>query len=137
LVQHFSESEDPFLNLYKQAAERANPPRRNRAQNFEKQRRFYVVYQMIRHVLDRGSEGDVAECGCWHGHSAYIIASVLSDKGPRTLWVFDSFEGGLSDKIDQDREAIGDTSPEKTLAKKQHYASNFEQVKALLAEKTI
>lgn len=121
---------DPFLNLYEAARIRTDSPT-----NLAKQNRFFTLYQMARRVLTAGIPGDVVECGCWHGHSTYIVASVLKQAGwSGRFFVFDSFEGGLSDKVAADREALGDTDPERTAWLKEHFASDFDQVRATLAE---
>jgi hypothetical protein len=135
LASYFDESEDPYLALYERAARAAYPGRSRNLNNFAKQRRFHVVHQMINRVLDRNVVGDAAECGCRHGHSTYIIADALNRKGPRDLWVFDSFEGGLSDKVEQDRQARGDTSPRETRIQKEHFASSYEHVQSVFADK--
>ena len=135
LLQYLDESSDPYLELYKQAARAANPGRARNLNNFAQQRRFHVVHQMINRVLDRSVPGDFAECGCRSGHSTYIIADALSRKGPRDFWVFDSFEGGLSDKVEQDRDARGDTSARETRIQKEHFASSYEHVQSVFADK--
>ena len=49
--------------------------------NLSKRGRFYSLYQMADLVLSRSlGAGDVAECGCWKGHSTYMVATVLRDK---------------------------------------------------------
>jgi hypothetical protein len=51
-------------------------------------------------------EADVVECGCFRGHTSYVIASVLQARnfGGR-FHIFDSFEG-LSDVVDKDLQPI-------------------------------
>lgn len=72
--------------------------------NFYKQLRFYSLQQMVHHVLKQRLVGDFAECGVWKGHSAYIIASILSEKKfAGSFHLFDAFEEGLSDKVEKDR----------------------------------
>ena len=70
---------------------------------FLKQCRFYRLQQMLKSTLDKGIIGSVAECGCWKGHSTYIIAEILSDYNFEGKFnIFDSFEMGLSDKHQKD-----------------------------------
>jgi len=46
----------------------------------------------------------VAECGCWRGQSAYILARAIKEYAPsKPLLIFDSFEG-LSKYSDKDKE---------------------------------
>ena len=51
-------------------------------------------------------KADVVECGCFRGHTSYVIASVLKAHqfGGR-FHIFDSFEG-LSDAVDKDLQPI-------------------------------
>ena len=67
------------------------------------------------------------------GHSTYMVADRLQAASwPGRFFVFDSFEGGLSDKVAADRTARGDTDPEKTHTQKLFFASNYEAVEALM-----
>ena len=71
--------------------------------NYFKQCRSYRLQQMLGHVLQAGLVGNVAECGCWRGHSSYIISTILAKNSfGGKFYIFDSFEGGLSDKDSQD-----------------------------------
>jgi O-methyltransferase len=97
-----------------------------------KQMRFYTLMQAVGRVASGRVTGDVVECGCWRGHSSHMIARALSasDWAGRLL-IFDSFEGGLSDKDAQDRAQLGDTDPEATLRQKLLFASSQEAVAAV------
>ena len=46
--------------------------------NFSKQLRFFSLQQIIMHVLGKDLVADFAECGCWKGHSSFIISTLLS-----------------------------------------------------------
>jgi hypothetical protein len=71
--------------------------------NFFKQCRSYRLQQMLTQVLDSGLTGNVAECGCWKGHSSYVISTILKKYNfDQKFSIFDSFEGGLSDKKMED-----------------------------------
>jgi O-methyltransferase len=75
--------------------------------NYPKHFRFYSLHQMVEHVVNAEMMGDFVECGCWKGHSSYIIAKIIANsKQPRTFHIFDSFEGGLSERQAQDGKAI-------------------------------
>jgi len=92
--------------------------------NYFKQCRSYRLQQMLEHVLKAGLVGNVAECGCWRGHSSYIISTILA----RNMFagkfnIFDSFEGGLSDKDDQDSNARVNLSEKEIAQEKQNFAS--------------
>jgi hypothetical protein len=57
--------------------------------------RMMALYQVCRHIEQAGIQGDLVECGVWRGGSAGIMAGVNLRRGraPRTLWLYDSFEG--------------------------------------------
>ena len=91
---------DEFINLYYKGLKETGM---TETDNFYKQCRSYILQQMLIQVLDSGLEGNVAECGCWKGHSSYIIATILKRYNfIQKFSIFDSFEGGLSDKQDED-----------------------------------
>jgi hypothetical protein len=122
-------AEDGFLSRYETARVRSGS-----GDNFAKQNRFFTLFQMAQHVTAKHVPGDVAECGCWRGHSTYLVADVLQ----RAAWsgrflVFDSFEGGLSGKTAKDRIGRGDTDPAETSRQERHFASSFDQVSSLMA----
>jgi len=72
--------------------------------NFVKQCRHYTLQKLVNKTLEQSLEGDVAECGCWKGTSSYQIASLMKNMAvTKNLHIFDSFEGGLSDKGPQDK----------------------------------
>ena len=54
--------------------------------------RFYSMTQMIKYILKKNKIYDFVECGCWRGHSSYIIAELIK-KRKITFHIFDSFEG--------------------------------------------
>ncbi len=119
---------DPYLSLYQRVRARSGSN-----DNLLKQNRFFTLWQMVNRLLAEKVPGDVAECGCWKGHSTSLIAETLQAGGwAGHFWVFDSFEGGLSDKVGADRIGRGDTKPGRTLEQKLSFASRFEDVAAVL-----
>lgn len=67
------------------------------ADSLTKRGRYFSLAQSVEHIVSQGIEGDVAECGCWFGHSAHMISGILADREFNgTFHIFDSFEG-LSD----------------------------------------
>ena len=118
---------DPYLTLYHRARTLTGSN-----DNIFKQNRFYTLLQMVGRVLEEALPGDIAECGCWKGHSTYMIADRLhAASWPGRFLVFDSFEG-LSDKVAADRTDRGDTGPEETRTQKLFFASKYEDVEALM-----
>ena len=129
LSRYYNETTDPYVNLYKEALNRTGS-----VDSFEKQARFYILYQMVNRIFTHGIPGHVAECGCFRGHSTYIIASLLkTQRFMNSFYIFDSFEHGLSDKRPEDRSETGNTSPEETLRQKVYFSSSCQEVSQLLA----
>jgi O-methyltransferase len=90
------------MELYFEGLERSDL---KHTDNFSKQLRFYSLQQIIEHNLALKLNGDIAECGCWKGHSSFIIATLLSQNNFQYQFhIFDSFEGGLSEKTKKDQE---------------------------------
>jgi len=103
-----------------------------RFDNDSKRLRFYVLHQLVERAVERFPNADLAECGCWWGHSAHLTASILERRRARgRLAVFDSFEG-LSPFSEADSSAFHD-SPERQAAARQHFAADFTTVHALLS----
>ena len=119
---------DAYLDLYHRARTLTES-----TDNVPKQNRFHTLLQMVDRVVAEALLGDIVECGCWKGHSTYMIADRLqAARWSGRFFVFDSFEGGLSDKVAADRTGRGDTDPEQTLEQKLRFASNQQAVEARL-----
>ncbi len=69
--------------------------------------RRFLMAGMIDWLAKSGQlNGNVAECGCYLGHSSFIIATILKHYGfSRRFHIFDSFEG-LSDASTEDVEPL-------------------------------
>jgi O-methyltransferase len=101
--------------------------------NFSKQLRFYSLQQIIEHVLTLKLNGDFAECGCWKGHSSFIISKLLSKNNFQNKFhIFDSFEGGLSDKTSKDHNDKVELSAKEILKEKEIFSSREEDVGKVL-----
>jgi O-methyltransferase len=125
----YQRSGDPYLSAYQHARQLSGS-----TDDLAKQLRFHTLMQAVEHVLKRQVAGDIVECGCWRGHSARMIADRLLEHGWQGRFdIFDSFEGGLSDKTAEDRQLLGDTDPETTLMQKRLFASARDAVAELLA----
>jgi O-methyltransferase len=124
--------QDSRMRLYHKAMQRANV---EWSDSFLKQCRFDSLQQTVEIVLRKGLTGDFAECGCWKGHSTYIISAILTSHGfSNRFHVFDSFEGGLSDKSPQDENKLYAETSESIAQQKRVFASNKDKVQATLAE---
>ncbi len=120
---------DPYLRLFDEARRVTGS-----TDNFLKQCRFFNLMQMVRHVLDHGVVGDVAECGCWRGQSAWMVSSALKERNWQgRFFIFDSFEGGLSDLTAEDRVGAGDKGARTEARQKAHFASRRDDVARALA----
>lgn len=54
--------------------------------------RYYSIIQLVRFVLKNYKIYDFVECGCWKGHSSYIISELIKNR-KISFHIFDSFEG--------------------------------------------
>lgn len=103
--------------------------------NFPKQCRFYSLQQMAAYIMNKGILGDFAECGCWKGHSAYIISKILYENNfSRSFHIFDAFEGGLSDKTEEDENEHNKRSKEAVLKQKLFFASTEDELRNTIKE---
>jgi hypothetical protein len=70
--------------------------------SFSKQLRLYSLIQLVGKVIQYKRVFDFVECGCWRGHSSFVIASLLKKRKKNIKFhIFDSFEG-LSDSTEKD-----------------------------------
>jgi hypothetical protein len=121
-------ADEPLQKLYEEAIQAAQG---GRADNLLKRMRFFVLAQAAVMACRRFPELDFAECGCFHGHSTFMLGKLLREYGFKgRLKVFDSFEG-LSEFNERDLSPTINTTDqiEKT---RQHYRADFETVSALL-----
>jgi len=128
----------PFLNkdseveLYSNAISKADA---EWSDNFYKQCRYYSLAQIAAITAQRFPKLDIAECGVWKGHSAHMLSKIFSDNDfSGTFHIFDSFEGGLSDKVEKDKNLIRDMSEHEVKIEKEIFSSQQEQVANVLSE---
>ena len=92
---------DENFRLYKSALEKSEHISRD---DFPTQMRFYSLTQIVKYVLNNEDVKDIVECGCWKGHSSYIISKLIQESKKKiSFHIFDSFEG-LSKPTSEDRE---------------------------------
>lgn len=119
------EIDSNFTSLYKLAQQKTQM---EQTDNLSRRERHYVLNQLIEKV---SLDGDIAECGCWRGLSAYQIASRIQKRGFKNhFFIFDSFEG-LSDFEENDIPLGGIKDKE---ARKKEFACGEDIVKANLKE---
>jgi len=120
------------IQLYYEGLKRANV---EMTDNFSKQCRFYSLLEIVEFALAKKDGGEFVECGCWKGHSTYMIAKMLSENNYKDPFhVFDSFEGGLSDKLEEDKNERSKQSKNEVEKGKPSFASTEDEVKAVLSE---
>ena len=118
------------MKLYFEGLDRANV---RWTDNFSKQLRFYSLQQIVEHVLALKLDADFAECGCWRGHSSFIVSTLLSKNNFQNQFhIFDSFEGGLSDKTAKDKNDRYEQSAEKISQEKEMFSSLEDDVGKVL-----
>jgi len=101
--------------------------------NLAKRGRFYMLHQLMQIACDGfGGPGDIAECGCWRGHSTYMLCLIAEGAGASDFHVFDSFEG-LSDYGEKDAGGLAPKSPSAAQARQKLFAADEEAVRANLA----
>ena len=123
--------EEAEIKLYFEGLKKSNS---EWSDNFYKQCRYYSLSQIIEHVSKQNKTDDVVECGVWNGHSAYMIAKTLKkNKFSGNFYIFDSFEGGLSDKSKEDRNLLREMTSHEILNEKNIFSSRMENVKKVLA----
>ena len=98
--------------------------------NLLKRLRHFSLMQMVEHIRDQKIPGDIVECGVWKGHSAYLIASIIQENFKGKFHIFDSFEGGLSDKVDED--LVKGQSVKEIKEEKLIFSSTLSEVKKTL-----
>lgn len=118
------------MRLYREGLTRSNM---EWVDNFPLQCRMYSLQQLATLAVRRNPGGEFAECGCWKGHSAYIISKILSDHGfTKSFHIFDSFEGGLSDKTREDVSEFAQQTKEEQAFEKQWFSSTMEDLQHAL-----
>jgi hypothetical protein len=129
LSWHFNR--DRHRRLYEEGLERSGV---GWSDNFSKRCRHYGLMQLVERAARLAPDADAAECGCWKGHSTYIISSLLAANGFRgKLHVFDSFEGGLSDLSPEDKNERFELTAAQIAEQKALFASTEEEVRRALA----
>lgn len=120
--------DDKWRTLYKKTQ---SLTKGDATDNIYRECRFYSTFQMASYAANLPVEGDVVECGCWHGHSATAISTLLEEAGFRGRFhVFDSFEGGLSSFTQEDESAFKLSANEKQ-AMIETFRSDYDFVRSV------
>lgn len=128
----------PFLNQEKEVLryiDSINKADAAWSDNFYKQCRYYSLAQIALKAAESFPNHDIAECGVWKGHSAHMVSKIFSEHGFEGIFhIFDSFEGGLSDKVDKDKNLVREMTAEEIAHEKYIFSSNQEKVAAVLKD---
>jgi O-methyltransferase len=82
---------DKIIQLYFEGIKKS---KNSQNDNFPKLMRFFSMMQVVSHVLKKRKVYDFVECGCWKGHSSYLISKLIYSSQKRlSFHIFDSFEG--------------------------------------------
>ena len=115
-----------FLNLYVKSLVEAGD---QNSDNIYKILRHLNLYSYIENIIDKNIEGDFAECGCFNGNSLFATRKLLDFKGSsKSIHVFDSFEGGLSEFLEKDLMGSSIQSLAEAEKVKNQFSSSFKVV---------
>ena len=119
------------LKLYFDTIYKSNS---SHSDSFYKQLRFYSLFNIVENILKRDNYENFAECGCWKGHSSLGILNIMEQYSfKKKIFIFDSFEGGLSEKNDKDINLKRYIQNNKEIInQKNYFKSNYVDVVKLL-----
>ena len=95
--------------------------KQNETDNLSKQLRFYSLTQLILNLIrqKKFNNGNFVECGCWKGHSSYVISNILKKNNfKKNFYIFDSFEGGLSSLSLKDKNKLRNLNKKRSVKTK-------------------
>lgn len=129
----YKEDENYFFKVYNESLIKTNCQEH---ETYAKKLRFYSLFQLAYNSLKKNKNFNFAECGCFKGQSTYGISRILKDLNfQNNFYVFDSFEGGLSDFQSQDKILLNkDITDSQIEKRKQQYSSDEYKVKENLKE---
>jgi len=124
----FFEVDNNFNNLYSLALKKTQC---EATDNVLKRQRQYTLMELLKESQSILDSGNVAECGCWRGLSAYQTAYRLKSYGfNNKFFLFDSFEGlSQFQKEDLENNLILDQDK-----RRKEFACSLDEVKDNLKE---
>lgn len=121
--------DNPRNQLYDEAI---HASQKGEFDNLNKRLRFYFLTQLVTKAVTAAPDLDLVECGCWRGHSSYVISSIMRRAGcTGKLLIFDSFEG-LSPFTGSDLSPFKASAADRDKARR-HFRSNIDHVQSVLA----
>ena len=126
----YFQQDHPRMALYREGLTKSSM---EWVDNFALQCRMYSLQQIVELAARKNIDGEFAECGCWKGHSAYIISKILvRHRFSKSFHIFDSFEGGLSDKTSEDLSGCARHTKEEAEFEKNWFSSTIDDLKKAL-----
>ena len=125
---------EKYFALYKEGLKKSN---QEWSENFSKNLRFFSLMQLVKYILSKQDlqNYNFAECGCWSGHSTYVISKILKEFNFKNkFYIFDSFEGGLSDLTTEDQSLLKKMSAKEIENQKNYCQSSEDHVKSILKD---
>ena len=125
---------DKYFSLYREGLEKSN---QEKSDNFSKNLRHYSLIQYVRYVMSKKNlqNYNFVECGCWSGHSTYIISKILKEYDfNNKFYIFDSFERGLSDLAEEDKSLLKQMDEKEINEQKEYLKSSENRVKNVLKD---
>lgn len=120
------QNDNKYLKLYYEGLEKS---KNEHTDNFFKQSRFLDLVHLSISILKKDQTYDFAECGCWTGHSSYVISKLIQKYNKNIKFhIFDSFEG-LSSNIQKDS-GLSNLNKNQLQKMKTQFTSNENFVKS-------
>ena len=128
----YYDKDNYLMNIYYDGLKKSKKEWSN---NISKELRFYSLFQLVQKSIKQNKNYNFAECGCWFGHSSFVIAKLLRDNNfNQNFYIFDSFEGGLSNLSNKDSNLTKKLNNNQILEQKNIFSSSELFVKKLLSE---
>ena len=115
-------SKQEYIKTYRNCLIKAGD---QESDNIYKILRHLNLYSYIEDILRRDIPGEFAECGCWNGNSLFATKYFIDKhNSTKSLHVFDSFEGGLSEFQKEDfNDGLINSLSQAESTRKQFYSS--------------
>lgn len=128
-----NESDNFYYDIYNKSLIKSDSQKH---ETFLKKLRFFSLFQLANQSVSQSLNYNFAECGCFKGQSSYGISEILkSHNFNNKFYIFDSFEGGLSDFNNEDLTLLNKNLPEEKIEKrKKNFSSSELSVKNTLSD---
>ena len=84
-IPYFKKNENYYYNLYKEGLIKSGS---SESDNFRKQLRFYSLMNIVNYAVKNKKHENFAECGCWKGHSTFIISRILEKNNFKKIFLY-------------------------------------------------